>query len=98
MSAKTEIHLRQCGKTFPDGTRALEPLDLTIAGGETLVLLKSMCWGVTSLPIFAAELADQGVSNRLAFVIGFKMSLCDVSRLCVAVDEHVIPRFVFRGF
>lgn len=62
MSAKTEIHLRQCGKTFPDGTRALEPLDLTIAGGETLVLLgPSGCGKTTLLRIIAGlESPDQG--------------------------------------
>ncbi|MDH6150898.1 ABC-type sugar transport system ATPase subunit [Paraburkholderia sp. WSM4179] len=32
------ITLTQCAKTFR-GTRVLEPLDLTIGAGETLVLL-----------------------------------------------------------
>ena len=29
------IQVRRCGKTFDDGTRALEPIDLEIAAGET---------------------------------------------------------------
>ena len=35
----TSIALRDCGKTFADGTVALHRLDLDIAGGETVVLL-----------------------------------------------------------
>ncbi len=33
------ITLTGCAKTFADGTRALEPLDLAITAGETVVLL-----------------------------------------------------------
>ncbi len=44
------IRLERCAKTFADGTRALEPLDLAIAAGETLVLLgPSGCGKTTTL-------------------------------------------------
>src|SRR5436305_1563371 len=33
------IRLENCAKTFADGTRALQPLTLDIAAGETIVLL-----------------------------------------------------------
>src|SRR5436853_6786939 len=48
------IHLDNCSKTFPDGTRALEPLSLDIAAGETVVLLgPSGCGKTTTLRIIA---------------------------------------------
>jgi putative spermidine/putrescine transport system ATP-binding protein len=48
------IRLRNCAKTFPDGTRALEPLDLDIAAGETVVLLgPSGCGKTTTLRMIA---------------------------------------------
>src|SRR6202045_1484073 len=51
-----------CGKTFADGTRALEPATLDIARGETLVLLgPSGCGKTTMLRIIAGrELHDNG--------------------------------------
>lgn len=58
----TGIELRNCAKTFPDGTRALEPVDLTIAGGETIVLLgPSGCGKTTTLRMIAGlEAPDPG--------------------------------------
>src|SRR5438477_10330727 len=48
------IHLQSCSKTFADGTRALEPLSLDIAAGETVVLLgPSGCGKTTTLRIIA---------------------------------------------
>ena len=67
MSAKTEIHLRQCSKTFPDGTRALEPLDLTIAGGETLVLLGPSGCGKTTLLRMIAGLESPDRGGQIVF-------------------------------
>src|SRR6185437_12545619 len=50
----TSIALRGCGKTFADGTLALHPLDLDIAGGETVVLLgPSGCGKTTMLRLIA---------------------------------------------
>jgi len=56
------IRLQGCGKTFDDGTRALQPLDLEIDGGETIVLLgPSGCGKTTTLRIIAGlESPDAG--------------------------------------
>ncbi len=56
------IELRQCAKTFADGTRALEPLDLVIDAGETVVFLgPSGCGKTTTLRIIAGlEEPDAG--------------------------------------
>ena len=56
------VRIENCGKTFVDGTRALEPATLDIARGETLVLLgPSGCGKTTMLRIIAGlELPDAG--------------------------------------
>jgi len=56
------VHIEACGKTFADGTRALEPATLDITRGETLVLLgPSGCGKTTMLRIIAGlELPDFG--------------------------------------
>jgi putative spermidine/putrescine transport system ATP-binding protein len=56
------VRVENCGKTFADGTRALEPATLDIARGETLVLLgPSGCGKTTMLRIIAGlELPDAG--------------------------------------
>jgi putative spermidine/putrescine transport system ATP-binding protein len=56
------VRIENCGKTFADGTRALEPATLDIARGETLVLLgPSGCGKTTMLRIIAGlELSDPG--------------------------------------
>ena len=56
------VRIEACGKTFADGTRALEPATLEIARGETLVLLgPSGCGKTTMLRIIAGlELPDAG--------------------------------------
>ena len=56
------VRIEACGKTFADGTRALEPATLDIASGETLVLLgPSGCGKTTMLRIIAGlELPDSG--------------------------------------
>lgn len=58
------IRLNRCGKTFADGTRALEPLDLEIGAGETMVFLgPSGCGKTTTLRIIAGlEAPDTGGS------------------------------------
>ncbi|RAR52443.1 putative spermidine/putrescine transport system ATP-binding protein [Paraburkholderia unamae] len=60
------ITLTRCAKTFR-GTRVLEPLDLTIGAGETLVLLgPSGCGKTTTLRMIAGlETPDAG--GRVAF-------------------------------
>ena len=56
------IALTNCAKTFTDGTRALEPLDLAIHAGETVVFLgPSGCGKTTTLRIIAGlEEPDAG--------------------------------------
>ena len=56
------VQIESCGKTFADGTRALDPATLDIARGETLVLLgPSGCGKTTMLRIIAGlELPDAG--------------------------------------
>jgi putative spermidine/putrescine transport system ATP-binding protein len=56
------IRLERCAKTFASGTRALEPIDLSIVAGETLVLLgPSGCGKTTTLRIIAGlEETDPG--------------------------------------
>src|SRR5215203_20356 len=56
------IRLQQCAKTFPDGTKALEPLDLDIEAGKTVVLLgPSGCGKTTTLRMIAGlEQPDAG--------------------------------------
>lgn len=56
------IRLAACAKTFPDGTRALESVQLEINPGETLVLLgPSGCGKTTMLRIIAGlEQPDAG--------------------------------------
>src|SRR5512136_880413 len=60
------IALRACKKTFDDGTVALQPLDLSIAAGETIVLLgPSGCGKTTTLRIIAGlEAPDAGGEVR----------------------------------
>jgi putative spermidine/putrescine transport system ATP-binding protein len=61
------IRLERCAKTFADGTRALEPLDLAIATGETVVFLgPSGCGKTTTLRMIAGlDAPDPG--GRILF-------------------------------
>lgn len=60
--AAVSIRLEGCGKTFADGTRALEPLTLDIGAGETVVFLgPSGCGKTTTLRLIAGlEAPDAG--------------------------------------
>jgi len=61
-----EIRIENCGKTFPDGTRALHPVSIDIQRGETVVVLgPSGCGKTTTLRIIAGlESPDPGGSVR----------------------------------
>ncbi len=62
MNSNTSVQVINCGKTFEDGTQALQPINLEIKGGETLVLLgPSGCGKTTLLRIIAGlETLDAG--------------------------------------
>jgi putative spermidine/putrescine transport system ATP-binding protein len=61
------IRLERCGKTFADSTRALDPLDLEIRAGETVVLLgPSGCGKTTTLRIIAG-LEEPDPGGRVLF-------------------------------
>jgi len=62
MTSSTAIRLDACAKTFPNGAKALEPMTLTIEGGETLIFLgPSGCGKTTTLRIIAGlESPDKG--------------------------------------
>jgi putative spermidine/putrescine transport system ATP-binding protein len=61
------IRLVSVGKTFADGTRALKPLDLEIAAGETLVLLGPSGCGKTTLLRIIAGLEAPDPGGRVLF-------------------------------
>jgi putative spermidine/putrescine transport system ATP-binding protein len=67
MTAGVSVRLERCAKTFGDGTRALEPMTLEIARGETVVFLgPSGCGKTTTLRIIAGlEAPDPG--GRVGF-------------------------------
>ncbi|MFL9924421.1 ABC transporter ATP-binding protein [Herbaspirillum lusitanum] len=62
MKNAVSIQLQHCGKTYPNGAQALQPLNLEIAPGETLVLLgPSGCGKTTTLRMIAGlEFPDAG--------------------------------------
>ena len=62
MSEAVAIRLVRCAKTFADGTRAVEPMELEIRGGETVVFLgPSGCGKTTTLRLIAGlEAPDPG--------------------------------------
>ena len=61
------LRIEGCGKTFADGTRALEPVTLAVARGETLVLLGPSGCGKTTLLRIIAGLETPDVGGRLLF-------------------------------
>src|SRR5260370_8660944 len=71
MSAATghgaSVRVEGCGKTFVDGTRALEPATLDIARGETLVLLGPSGWGKTRMLGIIAGLELPDVGGKVLF-------------------------------
>ncbi|NDH54858.1 MAG: ATP-binding cassette domain-containing protein, partial [Betaproteobacteria bacterium] len=61
------IRLASVAKTFPDGTQALQPLELEIAAGETLVLLGPSGCGKTTLLRIIAGLETPDAGGRVLF-------------------------------
>ena len=62
-----EIQLENCAKTYDKGVRVLEPLDLTIAAGETLVLLGPSGCGKTTTLRLIAGLEQPDAGGRVRF-------------------------------
>ena len=63
----TSIELISCGKTFKDGTCALEKIDLNINGGETIVLLGPSGCGKTTLLRIIAGLEEPDNGGKIIF-------------------------------
>ena len=63
----TSVRLVDCAKTFPDGTRALEPLTIEIDGGETVVLLGPSGCGKTTMLRIIAGLEQPDAGGRVLF-------------------------------
>ena len=61
------VRLSRCAKTFSDGTRALLPLDLDIAAGETIVFLGPSGCGKTTLLRIIAGLTEPDAGGRVFF-------------------------------
>ena len=61
------MRIAACGKTFGDGTRALEPVSLDIARGETMVLLGPSGCGKTTLLRMVAGLETPDAGGRIFF-------------------------------
>jgi putative spermidine/putrescine transport system ATP-binding protein len=61
------VQIDACGKTFADGTRALEPATLDIARGETLVLLGPSGCGKTTMLRIIAGLDTPDAGGRVLF-------------------------------
>ena len=61
------VRVARCAKTFGDGTRALEPIDLDIARGETVVLLGPSGCGKTTLLRIVAGLERPDARGAVLF-------------------------------
>ena len=61
------VHLDDCGKTYPDGTVALESTRLDIARGETIVFLGPSGCGKTTLLRIIAGLEQPDAGGRIRF-------------------------------
>ncbi len=61
------VSVAACAKTFPDGTRALEAVDLDIARGETVVFLGPSGCGKTTMLRIIAGLEAPDADGRVLF-------------------------------
>lgn len=66
-SRKISIRLERCARSFEDGTRALEPTDLTIKAGETIVFLGPSGCGKTTMLRLVAGLDEPDVGGKVWF-------------------------------
>jgi len=61
------VRLDACAKTFSDGTRALDPVTLDIARGETIVVLGPSGCGKTTMLRIIAGLETPDAGGRVFF-------------------------------
>jgi putative spermidine/putrescine transport system ATP-binding protein len=61
------VRVEGCAKTFADGTRALDPVTLVVARGETLVLLGPSGCGKTTMLRIIAGLEKPDAGGRVLF-------------------------------
>ncbi len=61
------VRIEACGKTFADGSRALEPATLDIGRGETLVFLGPSGCGKTTMLRIIAGLEQPDAGGRVLF-------------------------------
>jgi putative spermidine/putrescine transport system ATP-binding protein len=61
------VSVAACAKTFPDGTHALEPVNLEIARGETVVFLGPSGCGKTTMLRIIAGLEQPDAGGRVLF-------------------------------
>jgi putative spermidine/putrescine transport system ATP-binding protein len=83
------LAIESCGKTFADGTRALEPVTLHVARGETLVLLGPSGCGKTTLLRIIAGLETPDAGGKLLF------NAADVTR--VPIEKRNVG-MVFQSY
>ncbi len=86
------VRVENCGKTFVDGTRALEPATLDIARGETLVLLGPSGCGKTTMLRIIAGLERPDAGGRVLFD-GSDMTSMPIEKRNVAWCSSPMPCF-----